>query len=145
MRRNVRLALFILCCTVTAAAQEPSPSIHSVTPRVVASLLEGLSSDNPGLQRSCALMLGHVRCDRSRFALMKLLRNGADDRCRAAAAWALCRLGDPSGLMVVRTVAEKDDDPRLRAVCAWYYQQAMQEQGRAEGPDRYSDIRGQAL
>jgi hypothetical protein len=65
-------------------------------------------------------MLGHLRYDRSRIKLMKLLRKGADGRCRAAKAWALSRNGDPSGLMEVRMVAERDDDPRLRAVCAWY-------------------------
>lgn len=145
MHRNACLALLILCCAVMTTAQEHAVSNPSVTPRIIASLLDGLSSGNPGLQRSCALMLGHVRCDRSRIALMKLLRSGADGRCRAAAAWALCRIGDPSGLFVVRIVAETDDDPRLKAVCAWYYRQAMQERERIGRLDRGSAARRQLL
>jgi HEAT repeat protein len=125
MKHHIRLALVLLCSVSVAAAQEPSNSNPSVTPRVVEALVVGLSSENAGVQRSCALMLGQLRCSSSRIALMKVLRNGANAGCRSAAAWALCRIGDPSGVMLVRATAERDEDPRMRAICAWYYNQTI--------------------
>jgi HEAT repeat protein len=126
MRRDICILLVLIFSNVVATAQAPLRSDPPISPRVVNTLLDGLASENAGVQRSCALMLGHLQCGRSRIALMNVLRNGPDERCRAAAAWALCRIGDPSGLMVVRSTAEKDESLRLRAICAWYYREVQQ-------------------
>lgn len=136
MKRFVFCACLLFVAGAFATAQEAPDPVHKVSHRVVATLMEGLSSENAGVRRSCALMLGQLRYGRARITLMAILRGGNDVRLRCAAAWALCRIGDPSGLMLVKSMAERDGDAGMRAVCAWYYRQAVEEQGRSHRTDR---------
>ncbi len=105
-----------------ALAHDPPESRQPLNiARIEADLLIGLDSDNPGLQRSCARMLGQIRSDRAVISLMAQLRSSNDDGVRIASAWALSRIGDPSGTYLVRSMAQRADKAKVRSCCAWYY------------------------
>ena len=89
-------------------------------------LLVGLNSDNLGLQRSCALMLGKIKAEGSVIPLMHALRTNSDESVRAAAAWALCQIGSGVGTYAVKQTAVFDDCCKVKALCAWYYNTYVQ-------------------
>ncbi len=88
---------------------------------VVKNLVVGIKSDNLGLQRSCALMLGSLKAQDAVIPLMAALHNGTDCRVRSAAAWALCQIDDERGRYAVKQTVIWDGDARTKAICAWYY------------------------
>ncbi len=116
---------------VAALAPVLSASVYSsdvrerigsaVYDRAVANLLLGLKSENPGLQRSAALMLGEMQAGKALIPLMEALHRPNDERVRIAAAWALCRISDGRGTYAVKQAARFDESEKVRAACAWYY------------------------
>jgi HEAT repeat protein len=87
----------------------------------VENLLLALKSDNSGLTRSSAYVLGELEAAEAVIPLMEALRNSPDESLRIAAAWSLCRIGDARGVYAVRMAVRFDDSKRVQAHCAWYY------------------------
>jgi HEAT repeat protein len=114
--------LVLAALTATLSAGDPAVTKPAYDKALVEqNLLAGLASDNSGLQRSCALMLGQIGSKKAVIALMAKLRSSQDETVRIASAWALSRIGDPFGTYLVRMTVSFDDNARIRAYCAWYY------------------------
>jgi HEAT repeat protein len=90
-------------------------------------LLIGLASDNTGLQRSSALMLGRIKSDRSVISLMEVLHNNTNTDVRIAAAWALCQIGDARGVYAVKMAVKFDESEKVQSTCAWYYENFVEQ------------------
>ena len=93
----------------------------------VENLLVGLQSDNQGLQRSCAFMLGVLEADEAVIPLMRLLRQCDESCIRCVAAMSLCRIGDARGVYAVKQAVRFDDCPGVKLRAAWYYNQFVKE------------------
>jgi hypothetical protein len=93
----------------------------------VANLLVGLQSDNAGLRKSSAHMLGVLEADEAVIPLMHMLRECSDSCGRLVAALALCRIGDARGVYAVKQAVRFDDCPKLRIAAAWFYNQYVKE------------------
>lgn len=104
----------------------------------VENLLVGLQSDNKGLQKSCAYMLGVLEADEAVIPLMRMLRECEEPCGRCAVALALCRIGDARGVYAVKQMVRFDDCPQLRLRAAWFYNQYVQ-----EGTFVFKEIPGQ--
>jgi hypothetical protein len=87
----------------------------------VQNLLNGVASPNDGLRRSAIYQLGELQATDAVIPLMRILRNCTDDRCRVAAAWALCKIGDDRGTYAVKQAVRFDDSQKVKLHCAWYY------------------------
>ena len=111
----------------TLAKESVLPSSVNKT-NVEENLMAGLASENTGLQRSCALMLGEIQSDRAVIPLMETLRNHSDENVRIAAAWALCTIGDVRGIYAVKMAINNDESTRVKITCAWYFEN-LREQG----------------
>jgi hypothetical protein len=128
----MRTTIAVLLIAVAFMAVTPAFAQDSVLPPnanrelIEQNLIIGLQSDNPGLQRSCALMLGKIHATSARIPLMAALRNSPESNVRTAAAYALCRMGDPIGAYLVKGMATCDDCPKVRLTCAWYYENLVQ-------------------
>ena len=123
MRAQLFAAIAAIAMTGSSLSQAQSPiTAPDRSGLAEQNLLDGLQSDNVGVQRSCALLLGQIRSERAVIPLMHRLRNGQTAEVRMASAWALCRIGAPEGTYLVRRVAGRDIDQRVRTRCAWYYQ-----------------------
>jgi len=90
-------------------------------------LFIGLSSDNIGLQRSCALMLGKIQSDRAVIPLMEVFHSSAYENVRIAAAWALCKIGDERGVYSVKMAVKYDGCAKVQTTCAWYYENLVRQ------------------
>ncbi len=87
----------------------------------VQNLLNGVASINDGLRRSAIYQLGELQAQDAVIPLMRVLRSCADERCRVAAAWALCKIGDERGVYAVKQAVRFDDSQKVKLHSAWYY------------------------
>ncbi|HTY37322.1 MAG TPA: HEAT repeat domain-containing protein [Bacteroidota bacterium] len=87
----------------------------------VQNLLVGVTSTNDGLRRSSIYQLGELQAEDAVIPLMRVLRSCTDERCRVAAAWALCKIGDERGVYAVKQAVRFDDSQKVQLHCAWYY------------------------
>lgn len=115
-------SLLIIVCTIPAIAKESILPSNTNKTIIEDNLLAGMASDNLGLQRSCALMLGKIQSDRAVVLLIAVLHNSSDENVRIAAAWALCKIGDARGIYAVKMAVKNDESTRVQARCAWYYE-----------------------
>lgn len=122
MTRSLVVVLVLAALTATASAGDPAGKKLAYDKAVVEqNLLMGLASDNTGLQRSAALMLGQIDSKNAVIPLMQKLRSGRDESVRIASAWALSRIGNPFGTYLVKMTVSFDESAKIRAFCAWYY------------------------
>jgi HEAT repeat protein len=87
----------------------------------VQNLLNGVTSTNDGLRRSAIYQLGELQAEDAVIPLMRVLRSCPDERCRVAAAWALCKIGDERGVYAVKQAVRFDDSQKVQLHSAWYY------------------------
>ena len=87
----------------------------------VKNLLNGVMSTNDGLRRSAIYLLGELQADDAVIPLMRVLHSCTNERCRVAAAWALCKIGDARGVYAVKQAVRFDDSQKVKLHCAWYY------------------------
>lgn len=105
-------AILILCIAMPALAGQEA---------VEENLMTGLSSENTGLQRSSALMLGQIHSTTAVIKLLTVLHSNENEDVRIAAAWALCQINDARGIFAVKQAVRFDDSKKVQAVCAWFY------------------------
>lgn len=124
MRATLWLTTVAVIALVTAPAFAGDPVLPPKANRelIEKNLLIGLASDNAGLQRSCALMLGKIKADRAMIPLLSVMNNSEDNQLRIAAAWALCRIGRPVGTYAVKRAVIFDECCKVQLACAWYYE-----------------------
>jgi HEAT repeat protein len=124
MKKSIILIaiLAVIASVVPTQAQESvlPPKANKVL--IEENLLIGLATNNTGLQRSCALLLGRIQSDRSIIPLMEILHNNSDPNVRIAAAWALCKIGDARGVYAVKMAVRFDESSKVQTTCAWYYE-----------------------
>ena len=94
---------------------------HLPTPRACGALLSAATDRSPEVRMAAAFALGHMQTvDREDWAVAKLLhllRHDADERCRAAAAWALGQVNSPRAAPALHQAAG-DRDPTVRYFAA---------------------------
>lgn len=124
MKKSIILlvAFVILAFVVPAQAQESVLPPNADKKLIEDNLFIGLASNNTGLQRSCALMLGRIKSDRAVIPLMETLHTNPEENVRIAAAWALCKIGDARGVYAVKMAVKYDDCAKVQTTCAWYYE-----------------------
>jgi hypothetical protein len=91
--------------------------------RAVANLLVGVGDEinNSGLRRSTIYMLGQFEAQEAVIPLLRVLHSCPDEKCRLAAAWALCKIGDARGEYAVKQAVRFDESSKVKLHCAWYY------------------------
>jgi hypothetical protein len=119
--------IFILALSIPVHAQETGLPAGLNKSLVEDNLLKGLSTENTGLQRSCALLLGRIKSDRGVIQLMDALHSNTNPSVRIAAAWALCRIGDSRGVYAVKMAVRFDESPKVQSTCAWYYENFVEQ------------------
>lgn len=79
------------------------------------------SNTNDGLRRSAIYQLGELEASDAVIPIMAVLRRCHDEKCRVAAAWALCKIGDARGEYAVKQAVRFDDSNKVKLHSAWYY------------------------
>jgi HEAT repeat protein len=91
--------------------------------KAVENLLVALkdANTNDGLRRSAIYQLGELQASDAVIPIMAVLRRCHDEKCRVAAAWALCKIGDSRGEYAVKQAVRFDDSRKVQLHAAWYY------------------------
>jgi hypothetical protein len=129
MKKSIVLlaSLLVIVYTIPVMAQESVLPPNANKELIEDNLFIGITSDNLGLQRSSALMLGKIQSERGVIPLMNVLHNNADENLRVAAAWALCKIGDARGVYAVKMAVKFDECTKVQATCAWYYENLVRQ------------------
>jgi hypothetical protein len=129
MKKSVVLlaTVILVALVMPVMAQESILPPNANKTLIEDNLFVGLSSNNAGLQRSCALMLGKIQSDRAVIPLMTAFHNNTNENVRIATAWALCKIGDSRGVYAVKMGVKYDECPKVQATCAWYYENFVEQ------------------
>jgi len=124
----IAVVVFTMAFSLSARAAGASDARESRRAELAErNLLEALTCDNCGVITSAAYQLGDLKSTRAVVPLMALLHDSADENTRLVAALSLCKIGDARGVFAVKREATFDDNPRMRAIFAWFYNQHVQE------------------
>ena len=118
--------LLIVCISPVMAHDSIIPP-NANKAQIEENLFVGMTSDNFGLQRSCALMLGKIQSDRAVIPLINVLQNNANENMRIAAAWALCNIGDARGIDAVNSAVIQDKSTKVQMRCALYFENLVEQ------------------
>ena len=114
--------LLLTVLTITTNAYQPPTTMTLVElEKFEKNLLEGIKSDNFGLQMSAAYILGELRSRKSIIPLLEILHSNKDEAGRIVAALALYKIGDYKGIYAVKMASKFDDSERVRKNCERFY------------------------
>jgi HEAT repeat protein len=124
--RILSLMVFLLVFSNTTFAGDgiSEPGMNEST---IASLLEGLASDNLGLKSSCAYMLGELKVTEAIIPLMKMLHNDVNEEIRISAALALYKIGTPMSIHAVKQAVRFDESERVNKLAHNFYSEYLRE------------------
>lgn len=118
----VLLALVsIFICIDKNFAQSASEGMKDISENTIASLIQGLRSDNDGLQSSCAYWLGELGINEAVIPLQKVLRNDESESVRISAALALFKIGTPKAIYTLKQAGKYDESERVRRLSSIFY------------------------
>ncbi|MGB5287740.1 MAG: HEAT repeat domain-containing protein [Ignavibacteriaceae bacterium] len=120
------VSLFLLLSFQTLP-QEIADQNISAKEACIKTLLDGLNSDNRGLQAGCAFMLGELCCDRSVIALLDILHHHPSEELRILAALSLYKIGDSRGIYAIKQAIKFDESNRVSRLCEKFYAAYMKE------------------
>ena len=92
----------------------------------IKSLLQGLQSDNLGLQAGCTYMLGELCCGKSVIVLMDILHNNPSEELRILAALSLYKIRDSRGIFAIKQEMKFDESERVKRMCEKFYRAYLQ-------------------
>ena len=124
--RILALTVLILVLASTSFASD-SKSEVDVKESTIASLLEGLSSDNLRLKSSCAYMLGELKVTEAIIPLMRILHNDANEELRISAALALYKIGTPMSIYAVKQAGRFDESERVNKLAQNFYTEYLRQ------------------
>lgn len=125
----------ILICTPLATGNPKDKT--ETNPNTIASLINGLNSENLGLKSSCAYMLGELHISTAVIPLMKILRRDENEDLRIAAALALYKIGTPMSVNAVKQSIRFDDSERVSKHCASFYNEYLKNKFNDEEKNDY--------
>ena len=110
--------LLVLSCPAFAGDGKSEVDVKEST---IASLMEGLTSDNLGLKSSCAYMLGELKVTEAIIPLMSILHNNVNEELRISAALALYKIGTPLSIHAVKQAGRFDESERVNKLAQKFY------------------------
>jgi hypothetical protein len=116
--------LFVLSGTTFAGDGKSEVDVKESS---IASLLEGLKSDNTGLKSSCAYMLGELKVTDAVIPLMRILHNDVNEQLRISAALALYKIGTPMSINAVKQAGRFDESIRVNKLANNFYNEYLRE------------------
>jgi hypothetical protein len=128
-RINILFAVSLsLILSFQILPQEIADQNIPVKEACIKTLLEGLNSDNLGLQAGCTYMLGELCCNRSVITLLDVLHNNPSEELRILAALSLYKIGDSRGMYAIKQTIKFDESDRVRRLCEKFYRAYMQKE-----------------
>ncbi len=124
--RTILIVALVLGITIASFGND-NKSKNDVSENTIASLLEGLTSDNLGLKASCAYMLGELKVTTAIIPLMRILHNDVNEELRISAALALYKIGTPMSIYAVKQAGRFDESARVNKLAQYFYAEYLRE------------------
>ena len=124
--RTILITALLLGMTVASFGNDDK-SKNNVSENTVASLLEGLTSNNLGLKSGCSYMLGELKVTRAIIPLMRILHNDVNEELRISAALALYKIGTPMSIYAVKQAGRFDESDRVNKLAQKFYAEYLKE------------------
>jgi hypothetical protein len=118
----------LLLLTIRILPQEIADQNISTKEACIKTLLEGLNTENRGLQAGCTYMLGELCCDRGVITLLDILHNNPSEELRILAALSLYKIGDSRGIYAIKQSIKFDESERVSRLCDKFYRAYMQKE-----------------
>ncbi|MCU0405934.1 MAG: HEAT repeat domain-containing protein [Ignavibacteriaceae bacterium] len=117
MKLTFTILLFIFITVITTSDISARPKVKAkITDNTVASLVEGLNSENIGLRSSSAYMIGELQLSSAVIPLLRILHRDENEEMRIAAALALYKIGSPIAIHAVKQSIRFDDSERVKNI-----------------------------
>lgn len=128
MKNSIKLlaVLFLIFLPIQIFSQGMKENNISPKECCIKSLLQGLQSDNLGLQAGCTYMLGELCCGKSVIVLMDILHNNPSEEIRILAALSLYKIRDSRGIFAIKQEMKFDESERVRRMCEKFYRAYLQ-------------------
>lgn len=123
MKSKILCVLVILLSFASfTLAAGPNESINkSQKEKAVQNFLEGLKTNNTGLQSSSAFYLGEINSSEAVIPLMRILKSNPEEELRIQAALALLKIGDARGIYAIKRAIQFDESKRVRDICTKFF------------------------
>jgi HEAT repeat protein len=118
----------LLLLTIPIIPQEIADQNNSAKESCIKTLLEGLQTENRGLQAGCTYMLGELCCDRGVITLLDILHNSPSEELRILAALSLYKIGDSRGIYAIKQSIKYDESERVSRLCEKFYRAYVQKE-----------------
>jgi len=126
MKLTFTILFSIFIAAIISSDVSAKPKVKAkITDNTVASLLEGLNSENIGLKSSSAYMIGELQLSKAVIPLLKVLHQDENEEMRIAAALALYKIGSPIAIHAVKRTIKFDDNERVSKLCASFYSEYL--------------------
>ena len=132
-RQTILFAVsLLLLLTIPILPQEIADQNNSAKEACIKTLLEGLQTENRGLQAGCTYMLGELCCDRGVITLLDILHNSPSEEIRILAALSLYKIGDSRGIFAIKQSIKYDDSDRVSRLCEKFYRAYLQKESNGQ-------------
>lgn len=126
MKLTLTILLLIFIAAINSPYVSARPKVKAkITSNTVASLMEGLNSENIGLKSSSAYMIGELQLSSAVIPLLRILHQDENEEMRIAAALALYKIGSPIAIHAVKQSIRFDDSERVSKLCASFYHEYL--------------------
>jgi hypothetical protein len=117
-------AIIIFLLVISDAFAKPKIT-SEIKQSTVESLMNGLKSENLGLQNSSVYMIGELKLAKALIPLLKILHSEKNEEIRISAALALYKIGSPIAIYAVKQAVRFDDSERVSKLCASFYNEFL--------------------
>ena len=121
MKTFITIILLLVFLIGTSTAITKPRTTVKITDNTIETLINGLNTNNIGLQSSSAYMIGELQLSQGVIPLLKILHTEKNEELRIAAALALYKIGSPIAIYAVKQAIRFDDSQRVSKHCADFY------------------------
>jgi len=115
------IVILLLSGSIFASIPTNKKLLKNSPAKIENNLLNGLYSNNNGLQISSTYFLGEMKSEKALIPLMNLLRSGKTEGAKAMAALSLIKIGNQRGIYMVMQGAKFNDSKKIRKLCKHLY------------------------
>lgn len=115
------IVLLVVTMTIGSEVKAQSSNYKNITKNSIATLLDGIQSDNQGVRKSSIYMAGLYKIEETVDALIKGLKSEKDANIKVLIALSLYNIGDPKGMEAVKYLSENDQDTKVKRMSTALY------------------------
>lgn len=118
MKKAIRLVAMLVLSSTLLFGQEQTFDGINKKDRAVENLINGISSENEGLQRTSIYFAGKYKVQEAVPELVNQFRNNDNPEIRYFAALVIYKIGDEEGLEIVKNQFASEKSKRVKNLCA---------------------------